>query len=104
MEEKIETDIDKGLRTSGIPGFTRFSIKAEDTEENIATHAGFKSFCEHETANNFTLGLRKLLENWQGNSQTDMLWEMIKEIKEEILFLKQEINQKDDKKKEEVAF
>lgn len=103
--DKIETDVDKGLQESGIEGFIRFSIKADNTEDNLMTHDGFKSFAEHEFDNNYTQAIKGLLKYWQGDAKTEMLWEAIKSLKEEILELRKE--QHSEKKEEEsgeVAF
>jgi hypothetical protein len=52
---------------------TGFTIKADDTQENKNVHKAFKDFCKIETDNNYTLGLRKLLEYYQGDFKIEML-------------------------------
>lgn len=79
MEERIEQkspDID--LRDIA-KGYIRFSIRADDTIENKQVHEAFKEFCKVETDNNYTLGIRKLLEYYQEDYKTEMLHAMISE-------------------------
>ncbi len=102
MEER--KDLNEALRSTGIDGFVRFSIKAENTESNVATHNGFKEFCRVETGNNFTLGLRKLLENWQGDFKYEMLWEAIRKLEQDNLELRNALDVNEKKEEEEEAF
>jgi hypothetical protein len=79
MEDKeIKTGKDVSLRDIA-DGYTRFSIKAEDTEENTKTHEAFKEFCKIETNNDYTLGLRKLLEFYESDFKYELLYERLDE-------------------------
>ena len=71
--EEVKTDTkNMGLRDFA-DGSIRFSIRADDTEENQKVHDAFKEFCKVETDNNYTQGLRKLLEYYQGDFKIEML-------------------------------
>jgi len=74
----------------GVQGYIRFSIKADDTPENTSVHDAFKEFCKAETDNNYTQGIRKLLEYYQSDFKYEAIWEAIKEIQNDIQMLKQE--------------
>jgi hypothetical protein len=67
-----------------VPGFIRFSIKAKDTEENNRVHNMFREFCKVEVDDNYTLGLKKLLEYYAEDYKFESLHLMIEELKAEI--------------------
>jgi len=73
-EVKYSTDItDTGLR--GIAkGSVRFTIKADDTLENLQVHSAFKDFCRVECDNNYTQGLRKLIEMYELKAKDELLF------------------------------
>jgi hypothetical protein len=77
-------------------GYIRFSIKADDTEENQAVHDSFKDFCKTETDNNYTLGLKKLLETYSGDTKFDILYQEIQVLKEDIAKLKEKPKEKEE--------
>lgn len=79
----------------GVKGYVRFSIKADDTPENNSVHDAFKEFCKTETDNNYTQGIRKLLEYYQGDFKYEAIWEAIKELQNGIQMLKQETKEKE---------
>ena len=90
MDEEIRTiPADKKI--------IRFSIKADDTEENQRVHDAFKKFSEIETDNNYTLALRKLLEFWESDWRYEQLSYRIAEIESRI-------SEPEKKEKEEVSF
>ena len=70
-------DYVEGLKEMGIPGFVRFTVRATDNESNRHIHDAFKKFCELECDNNYTFGLRKLLEEYEEDAKIEMLWEQI---------------------------
>lgn len=88
-------DID--LRDLNVPGFTRFSIKATDSIENQAIHNGFKEFSKIECNNDFTLGLKRLLEHYEHQNHIEALWSKMAELDARF----EEILQKPEEKKEE---
>jgi hypothetical protein len=92
----VETDLDKGIREIS-SGFVRFSIKADDTEENQKVHDAFKEFCKIECDNNYTLGLRKLLEYIEEDSKFASMHLNIEYLASRLA----EIESKLDKPKEE---
>jgi len=79
MDELKMNDVKTDVNTEGLrqlaPGTVRFSIKAEDTKENESVHTAFKEFCKVETDNNYTQGLRKLLEYYQNDFKYEMLFD-----------------------------
>lgn len=86
--ETVNTDTKNlGLRELA-EGFIRFSVKADDTEENQKVHEAFKNFCRIETDNNYTQGLRKLLEYYQGDFKYEMLHSRIESQDATLLDLK----------------
>jgi len=79
MERKVETNPEKdGLRDIA-KGTIRFSIKAEDTLENLQVHCAFKNFCQVETDNNYTLGIRKLLEYYEADAKVNTIFTMLQD-------------------------
>ena len=78
-KREIKTDVaDMELRDIA-NGTVRFSIKADDTLENLQVHSAFKEFCKIETDNNYTQGLKKLLEYYQSDYKIEMIYSMIQE-------------------------
>jgi len=78
-KKKIETSLDRdGLREIA-KGTIRFSIKADDTLENLQVHSAFKSFCQIETDNNYTLGIRKLLEYYESDAKIGTIFNLLQE-------------------------
>jgi len=71
--EEVNTDIKKVDFKDWWEGKTGFTIRADDTKENKEVHAAFKEFCRIESDNSYTLGLRKLLEYYQGDFKLEML-------------------------------
>lgn len=84
-----ETSID--LHGLADKGFIRFSIKAEDTPENELIHNAFKQFAEIEADNNYTLGLRILLKNYEADYRFNILAMDLEALRDEIVFLKGEL-------------
>jgi hypothetical protein len=77
MEQKIYTKVrDMNLRQLA-DGYIRFGIQAKDTEENQKIHESFKEFCKIETDNNYTQGIRKLLEYYQNDFKYELLFEKL---------------------------
>ena len=70
------------------PGFIRFSIKAKDTEENKRVHDLFRDFCKSEADDNYTLGLKRLLEYYMEDFKFESLHLMIEELRAEVDILK----------------
>lgn len=51
-----------GLKEHGVDGKIGFSIKADDTVENQEIHKMFQVYCLHKTRNDYTQGLKLLLQ------------------------------------------
>jgi len=75
----VNTDVNTESLRDIAPGTIRFSIKAEDTKENEGVHAAFKEFCKVETDNNYTQGLRKLLEYYQNDFKYEMIYDKLED-------------------------
>ena len=81
--------MNKELREMDIDNkFIRFSIKADDTEENQKVHDAFKEFCKVECDDNYTQGLRKLLEYYQEDFKFTSIWDRIGMLSGEVEQLK----------------
>jgi hypothetical protein len=87
--DEVKTTVD--LHGIAEKGYTRFSIKAEDTPQNAATHGAFKEFCEVECDNNYTLGLRKLLENYETDARFEGMWDHIATLRDEVVELQKRV-------------
>jgi hypothetical protein len=73
-------------------------IRADDTEQNAAIHNGFRMLARIECRNDYTMTLGKLLEYYEGDAKTEMLWAAVQELKEKVdeLSLKQTKRDKGD--------
>lgn len=101
MKDEIRTGVDNiSLRDMSDEGHIRFNIKAPDTEENQRVHDAFKEFCKVETDNNYTVGLRKLLEYYQGDFKYEMILDKIQEQAMVLADVKSSIVELQGKKKE----
>ena len=100
MSKEVNTDISKAPLRDFADGFIRFNIKADDTEENQKVHEAFKEFCKLETDNNYTQGLRKLLEYYQGDFKYEMLYDRLDEQALLLQELKESVIQKQQRKEE----
>lgn len=91
----------KELKTMGAEGFIGFSVKAKDTEENVAIHEGFKNYCLHNARSDYTQGLRLLLEKavMLEDMETEQLMNKIVELENRIIAL-----EKSDKKEVKTVF
>lgn len=96
MEEKNGVN----LKDLNAEGFIRFSIKAKDTNENESVHKSFKEFCKLETDDNYTLGLRKLLEYYQGDFKYEALYQEIEDLRLEIAKIKEQLSAPSEPEKE----
>lgn len=80
-------------------GFIKFSIKAADTEENKKVHDAFKEFCKIECDNNYTQGIRKLLEFYEADYKYESLHASIMMLQESVLEIKDKIENKKEENK-----
>lgn len=77
MEDK---KIDDALRDLCVDGSIKFTIKANNTLENAHVHEEFKSFCKAETNNDYTQGIRKLLDYYVEDYKFSILAAKIEEL------------------------
>ena len=61
-----------------------FTIRANDTEQNSLIHKGFKEYCKVECNNDYTQGLKRLLELADGESKFEILYAKVVELEERI--------------------
>lgn len=87
-------DVTEGFREMGTPGFIRFTIRAQDNESNRKVHEAFKTFCELECDNNYTFGIRKLLEEYEADAKFEALWEQMSMLQARVDELENKIAQK----------
>ena len=81
---KDNESLDTSLRKLNVDGMIRFSIKANNSEENENIHTAFKAFCKAECDDNYTLGLKRLLENYETDYKYEMLFNEIMEVKADL--------------------
>lgn len=74
----INNDID--LRPLSDNGFIRFTIKAPDTKDNEFIHGSFKQFCRDNAKDDYTFGLRLLLENLDYVHSINSLWDKLEDL------------------------
>ena len=97
----VKTDM-KDMQLNKIAeGFDRYTIKYPDTEENKKTHEAFKDFCRTETDNNYTLGIRKLLEYYQSDFKYEMIYDRLEEQAVVLQELKASVIESQSKPKED---
>lgn len=94
-----------GLRASfGEEGIIRFSIRAKNTEQNAQIHAAFREFCKNETNDDYTLGLKVLLQYYQDDYKYATLRDLIMTLKMEIDELRAKIETAKPQDKDLEAF
>lgn len=86
----------------GVDETIGFSVKAPKTEMNEAIHNGFRLFCKEETKDDYTLGIKRLLEAYQTDWKHDVLMERILELTARIDAL--EKGEEKEQKEDEVTF
>ena len=102
-DEDMETNVNEGLKDLA-KGYIRFSIKAEDTAENVKVHADFKEYCKVECDNNYTQGLKTLLEYVKADVKTMAMYELIDALSARIAVLEAKALEpvKEEKKEKEL--
>ncbi len=106
-KEEVKTEISEGVRELKDvveKGYVRFSIKADDTESNEAVHDGFKEFCKLECDNNYTVGLKTLLNYYQADYKYETLYGLYQEVKGELNELKAKLEKPKKKEENEEVF
>ena len=96
----IETDVDKMKMDE--PEYAFLFIKSEPTPENKHIYDTFRNFCKLETKNDYTLGLKRLLEHKQLDWKEAMMYDLIRNLEERLARL--EAQPVKENKKEEEAF
>jgi len=79
------------LTELNVPGFIRFSIKAEDTQENQEVHNWFKDFAHEETSNNYTKAIARLRELAMGDFKISMLYDIVENLEQKIKQLEEKL-------------
>jgi len=98
MTEK--ESLDTSLRKLKVDGVIRFSIKANNSPENESIHNAFKEFCKVECDDNYTMGIKRLLEAYESDFKYEMLYNELMELKADLAELKSAPKEE----KEEEAF
>ena len=81
----VEND-DINLRSLG-PGTISLFIRAKDTIDNEGVHNAFRAYCESEAKNDYTHGMRLLLQNLDYVHSMNALWSRFDEISERLVTL-----------------
>ena len=77
---------DINLRPLG-DGTISLFLKAKDTLENENTYRAFKLFCEKEAKNDYTFGLKLLLENLDYVHSLNALWSRLDEVESKLVIM-----------------
>ena len=77
------------IRKLSDDGYIWFTIRAEDSEYNESIHSAFKGFCKEETRNDYTLGLKQLLEGYNVSRQVGALWGAFNNLEKEVVELRE---------------
>ena len=101
--DDIKNDISK-LQEFGVKGFTRFSIKAEDSEDVRAVHEAFKQLAKVECGDDYTLALKVLLTYYEDRGAFEALWEKLKDVEARLITLEQQESKEDRTEEENEAF
>lgn len=104
--EEVETKYNNNtLRSVSQNGYIRFSIKANDTDENVKVHEAFKDFAKVECDDNYTLALRKLLEYYEMDVKYTIMYQKIEELEFNLKELENKLKEpKKENKKDEGVF
>lgn len=81
--------------------FVWFTIRADKTQDNENIQDGFKEYCKVECANDYTLGLKTLLEYKQGDWKYESLYMMYQQAMDKIIALEDKISTKKTVEQEE---
>lgn len=92
---KIE-DLD--LKNISDEGFIKFTIRTEDNVNNANIHKAFKEFCYYETKNDYTVGLKRLMESYGISKQLGLLWSAVESLENK--FSEIEVSKEADKETE----
>ena len=96
----VETDVNKMKMNE--PEYVFLFIKSENNlEESKLVYEAFKNFCMLETKNDYTLGLKRLLEAKQLDWKEGMMFDLINDLERRVQELE---NKSKEDKKDEVAF
>ena len=98
-EEKVDF-----MRKHAWEGFTGFTVKAKDTDENVDIHKQFKDFATQECQGNYTLALKQLLSVIDSDYKYQSLFELILDMQDRIDVLELKLNEKKDEVKENGTF
>lgn len=75
-----------------------FTIRANDTEQNSTIHKAYKDYCKTECNNDYTMGLKRLLELSDGEAKFEMLYDTLVELQSRVAEL--EKPKKEEKEEE----
>jgi hypothetical protein len=98
----VETDLNQALRESAWEGYIGFTVKAKDNEQNNTIHEAFRTFCKLEADNNYTQGLKMLLDYYSSDMKYEAIWAELQRVKEEMEIMKS-VPVKDVKKEQDIV-
>jgi hypothetical protein len=96
-------EIAKELRVLPVEGKIRFTISADNTEDNSRVHEAFKSFAASECGNNYTLALKTLLHAMESDFKYESLWDSMKVLQQEVADLRVKVDTRKETKGKEDA-
>lgn len=91
-------EIANGLRELPVEGKIRFTISADNTEDNSRVHETFKEFAKTECANNYTLALKTLMNAMQSDFKYESIWDAVKQVQQEVSDLRTKVDSKHEQK------
>lgn len=94
--------VEKGtnvLKDMGVDGYIGFSVKAKDTESNREVIRTFLSFAKDECDDNYTLAIKRLVDNNMNLNLLDVLAAKVLEVETRVEGVEEKISgkKKDDK-------
>ena len=89
-------EIQNGLRKISDNGYISLYIKTKNTEQNAAVHNAFRQICKEECDDDYTQGLKMLINAWQSDFKYESLWEHIVELQKQVKELKGSVEKEEE--------
>ena len=86
-------DKNVNLRKLSDDGYIGLTIRAWDTEYNESIHKAFRDFCKEEYRNDYTLGLKSLIESYNMSHQFGGLWKAINDIDSRLAIIEDSLSE-----------
>jgi hypothetical protein len=91
MTDEIKTNMEEGGLSKFAEGYIGFNVKAKDSEENRVVHNSFRRFCKERSGNNYTKGIKLLMELSEFDFKYEMLYNEVHRLTIEIEQMKAEL-------------